>query len=82
MFGGTLLLGLLVRNRKRQENMQLMHESRRIGTFGNLPIYYYPADHRGYVLAEPVLKIIKAISNFKFREDDIILVSFPKTGEP
>jgi hypothetical protein len=77
LFGGTLLLGLLVRNRKRRQDQELMHETQRIGTFGNLPVYQY----KGYVLAEPVLRMIKKISEFKFHEDDIILVSFPKTGE-
>ena len=77
MFGGTLLLAMVVRNRKRQEAIQLMREIRRIGSFGALPIY----DYKGYVLAEPVIKSIKKITSFKFREDDIVLISFPKTGK-
>lgn len=77
LFGGTLVIGLLVKNRKREEMSHLMEQSQRIGQFGYLPIYQY----KGYVLPEPVLKAIGPISSFKFREEDVVLVSFPKTGE-
>lgn len=77
LFGSTLVAALVVKSRKRRELQQLLDESRLIGKFGCLPIFEF----RGYVLAEPVLKSIRAISDFKLRPDDVVLVSFPKTGK-
>lgn len=77
LFGGTLVVGLLVKSRKREELSHLMEQTERIGTFGYLPMYRY----KGYVLPEPVVKAMSAISNFEFRDEDVVLISFPKTGE-
>lgn len=76
LFGSTLLIGLAAKRQRRNHLEPIFSEATRLGTFGVLPIYQY----RKYVLAEPVLKIIDRISSFRFRESDVVLISFPKTG--
>jgi len=48
----------------------------RVGILGKIPIYQY----NKFVLPEPVMKNIDKISAFEFRENDVVLVSYPKTG--
>ena len=77
LFGGTLLLAILLRRRRHEERRLLLTDCRPVARFANLPLYEF----KNYVLPEPVVKSLKAISDFQFREEDIILASFPKTGE-
>lgn len=76
LFGGTLLIGLTAKRHRQKQQESILKDSKRLGIFGTLPIYEY----KKCVLAEPVLKIIDKISAFSFREDDIVVLSFPKTG--
>lgn len=78
LFGGTFIFVLYARNKKRQDWVDILQQFRRLQgeKFGELELYKIDE----FALPEPVVKIWKDITQFTFREDDVLLISFPKTG--
>lgn len=76
LFGSTLLLAFALKTKKRREWSQILSETNYIGPFGNLILHKY----KSWVLPEDVLRVIKSIEKLTYRESDILLISYPKTG--
>ncbi|RWS02980.1 estrogen sulfotransferase-like protein [Dinothrombium tinctorium] len=78
LFGVTFASVFYLRNKKRSQIAPFFEHSKllRGHNFGSLTLYEYD----GYVIAEPVLKQLHQITSFEFRETDVVLCSFPKTG--
>ncbi|KAI1291859.1 Sulfotransferase 1E1 [Halotydeus destructor] len=77
LFGSTLLGALYLKKKKQRRLDELFSQTVRFpDKFGQLSLFKY----KSYCIAEPVLLTVDKIQKFKFREDDIVLTSFPKTG--
>ena len=76
LFGSTLLVAFTLKKNKRREWSQILSETDYIGPFGNLILHKY----KSCVLPEDILRIIKSVEKLTYRESDVLLISYPKTG--
>ena len=76
LFGSTLLVAFALKTKKRREWSQILSETSYIGVFGNLILHKY----KSWVLPEDVLRVIKSVEKLTYRESDVLLISYPKTG--
>lgn len=78
LFGGTFVAVLLLRKRKKPDaafqNSSLLPQNP--WYHKNFALYRY----KGFVLPRFVMKTMDAVEKFECRNDDIYVVSFPKTG--
>lgn len=78
MFTITILGCWYLKKQRQLEWSLALSQATRLGDkFGELVLF----DCNGYVIAEPVLRALKKIQRFNFYPDDVLLVSFPKTGK-
>ena len=77
LFGVTLLAALTVKRRRKKEWNDLLARTDRVGNFGKLVLFEF----KHYMLPKPVLEMLDKIKRFGFRENDVVLSSFPKTGQ-
>lgn len=73
----TLVLALTVKRRRKKEWNELLAKTDRVSNFGKLVLFEY----QRYMLPKPVLEMLERIKKFGFRETDVVLSSFPKTGQ-
>lgn len=76
LFGVTLAVAVVFKQRRKREWENLVSKTNRVGQFGKLILYEY--EH--YMLPKPVLELLDKIEKFEFRTNDIVITSFPKTG--
>lgn len=77
LFGGTFLTVLLFRKMKKRDAFQdssLLPQNPCYHK--NFALYHY----KGFVLPRFVMKTVDAVEKFRCRNDDVYVVSFPKTG--
>ncbi|GFQ88926.1 sulfotransferase 1E1 [Trichonephila clavata] len=76
LFGGTFLIAVWAKNRKRAnvfDDAKLVSNS---NYHKNFKLYEY----KEFVLPSFVMKNLDHVKNFTFKDGDILVVSFPKTG--
>lgn len=79
LFGLTLAGALYLKKKKRKELAEVLGDARRLpDKFGDLVLYETSS---GFILSDHVLKMLKKAQQFPFNENDIVLISYPKTGE-
>nr|AJD25308.1 sulfotransferase-like protein [Plectreurys tristis] len=77
LFGGTLLVALWCKKRKVSEAFREATLINKNDLYKSSLVMY---DYRGFVLPKFVLKSLDSLEKFECREDDIFVVTFPKTG--
>lgn len=79
LFGGTLATAWFLRKKKRNDFKEFMQNAKLLNDdqLGDVKLYQL---NNKFIIPEPVVKIWKKLKSFKFRQNDIVLIAFPKTG--
>lgn len=78
LFVATITTALILRKRKKTNLLdpRLPNASYQEKLFGKMRLI----DYKGFSIPDAVVPTIEALENFDFRESDIVITSFPKTG--
>ncbi|KFM75523.1 Sulfotransferase 4A1, partial [Stegodyphus mimosarum] len=77
LFGGTFVAVLLARKRKSSKSFD---EAKLVSPNPNYHKNFKLYEYKGFILPMFVMKSMDNVRNFRCRDDDIFVVSFPKTG--
>ena len=76
LFAATFSAAIYLRKKKQFKS--LFDQAKLIKPkFGRIQLYEY----NGFLLPQEILQVLPNLLEFIFRPDDIVLVSFPKTGD-
>ncbi|XP_054157896.1 sulfotransferase 1B1-like [Oppia nitens] len=78
LFGITLTTAVILKRQRSKQWHELMAKTKRLQgqKFGDLELY----EMQGLVISEPTVKDWLNIESFVFRDDDIVVTAFPKSG--
>lgn len=76
LFAATLTTAVYLR--KQKESQSLFDQTKGIKKkFGLLQLFEF----EGFILPQEIIQALPKLLKFEFRSDDIVLMSFPKTGK-
>lgn len=77
LFGLTLGIVAYRRRKKDDADPRLPGARKLPRPLGRMKMITY----KGFTIPEEVIPTVKALKDFEFREDDVVITSFPKTGK-